>query len=430
MRAYPVLLGVVLLSAIPASAYALDAEQKLGRQLYRDRDLSRDHNQSCATCHSLRRTRDTDGVRQATPGFVDPRNTRDGSAVSRGSLPGKSGFLNSPSAGYAAFSPLFHFDEEEGLYVGGQFWNGRALNLADQASRPFVTEHEMAMPSHWSVVTRLKQESRFQEEFQEIYGIDLAAIPANETAPAEEPPPPGVEEAYTRMTEAIAAFEKSRRFNRFTSKLDFVLAGVTGLTPLEQHGREVYESETKGNCAACHPTEMTVAPNGDPFPPLLTDFTYDNIGLPRNVNIPGNPEPDAGLHGSELVEVEDPDGLETGKHKVMSLRNIAVTAPYGHNGVFATLEDIVHFYNTRDTLGVVVDNNDPGFAVTGWPLPEIEQNVNVDELGDLGLTAEEETALVAFLKTFTDGYPRWGDDPNVPRGTRSPYAHTPFPEFP
>jgi cytochrome c peroxidase len=114
----------------------------------------------------------------------------------------------------------------------------------------------------------------------------------------------------------------------------------------------------------------------------------------------------------------------------MSLRNIAVTAPYGHNGVFATLEDIVHFYNTRDTLGVVADNNDPGFAVTGWPAPEVAENVNTDELGDLGLTEEEETALVAFLKTFTDGYPRWGGDPKVPRGTRSPYQHTPFPEFP
>lgn len=421
---------LVFVASTPAWPVALSDEQKLGRQLYRDHDLSLYRNQSCATCHSLQRTRDTDGFRQKTPGFVDPRNTRDGSAVSIGSAPGMTGFLNSPSSGYAAFSPAFHFDEEEGLYVGGQFWNGRAVSLADQASRPFVTEHEMGMPSHWAVVTRLQQEERFVDAFQELYGIDLSAIPPNETAPASETPPAGVENAYTRMTEAIAAFEKSRRFNRFNSKFDFVQAGMTELTPLEQQGREVFESETKGNCAACHPTERTVATDGSPFPPLMTDFTYDNIGLPRNVNIPHNPEPDPGLHGSELVGPNDPEGLETGKHKVMSLRNIAVTAPYGHNGVFATLEDIVHFYNTRDTLGVVEDNNDPGYAVDGWPPPEVFENVNSDELGDLGLSDEEETALVAFLETFTDNYPRWGNDPKVPRGTPSPYQHTPFPEFP
>jgi cytochrome c peroxidase len=76
----------------------------------------------------------------------------------------------------------------------------------------------------------------------------------------------------------------------------------------------------------------------------------------------------------------------------MSLRNIAATPPYAHNGYFATLEDVVHFYNTRDV------------ADAGWPAPEVTQNVNTDELGNLGLTAEEEAAIVAFLKTLTDGY--------------------------
>lgn len=70
-------------------------------------------------------------------------------------------------------------------------------------------------------------------------------------------------------------------------------------------------------------------------------------------------------------------GDELGKHKVMSLRNIALTAPYGHNGSMATLEQIVHFYNTRDTLGYVEDINQPGYGKTGWPTPEYSENLNV-----------------------------------------------------
>ncbi len=130
------------------------------------------------------------------------------------------------------------------------------------------------------------------------------------------------------------------------------------------------------------------------------------------------------------MAAKSPAGTELGKHKVMSLRNIAVTAPYGHNGVFSSLEQVSHFYNTRDTLGTVASDTSPGFGVTGWPAPEVPQNVNVDELGNLGLTADEEAALVAFMKTLTDNYPSTGNDPNVPPGTPSPFASTPFPPFP
>ena len=92
----------------------------------------------------------------------------------------------------------------------------------------------------------------------------------------------------------------------------------------------------------------------------------------------------------------------------MSLRNIAITPPYGHNGVFKNLEQIVHFYNTRDTLGKVRDNNDVKFGKKGWPEPEVEINVNDSELGNLGLTVDGEKAVVAFLKTLTNDYPLWG----------------------
>jgi cytochrome c peroxidase len=429
--------ALVLVATLTLVAFAraasgdppLTREEELGRALYQDEDLSLRRNQSCESCHSLRPAIDPATGRQLPAlGFVDNDNVHRGTAVSDGSVRGAFGSLNAPSVGYAAFSPFFHFDGAEGLYVGGQFWNGRARTLAEQAAQPFLNPVEMAMPSRWAVVTRLKEKRAYERAFQDLYGIDLGWIPRFERAPAAVRPPPGVLAAYDAMTEAIAAFEKTRFFNRFDSKFDYVQAGRTTLTGEEQLGLALFVS--KAQCSACHPAEPTIAPGGGAFPPLFTDFTYDNLGVPRNVRIPGNPEPNLGLGGRPDIAARDPEGAELGKHKVMGLRNIALTPPYGHNGVFATLEQIVHFYNTRDTLGSVPDNRHPGFGVTGWPDPEVAQNVNTDELGNLGLSADEERAIVAFLLTLTDDYPEWGNDPNVPPGTPSPYASVPFPPLP
>ena len=89
-------------------------------------------------------------------------------------------------------------------------------------------------------------------------------------------------------------------------------------------------------------------------------------------------------------------GPEVGKHKVPTLRNVDLrpyegfVKAYGHNGFFKSLKEIVHFYNTRD--------------VEAWPEPEIPMNLNTALLGNLGLTDEEEDAIVAFLKALSDGY--------------------------
>ena len=83
---------------------------------------------------------------------------------------------------------------------------------------------------------------------------------------------------------------------------------------------------------------------------------------------------------------------EMGKVKVMTLRNIHLTAPYAHNGYFKKLEEITHFYNTRDV------------AAEGWPEAEVPDTVNFDELGNLGLSRTDEEALVKFMNTLTDGW--------------------------
>lgn len=415
----PCRLGL-LLCGLFTSAWA-ENETELGRRLYSDPNLSLHRNQSCASCHGLAAaTNSVSGLPLPAPGFVDPENVVSNTPVSRGSVAGRTGALNAPSAGYAAFSPDFHWDAAEGLYVGGQFWNGRAATLQAQAALPLLNPLEMAMPSRWAVVTRLRENPSYRQLFQEIYTIDLEAIAPNELASPTNEPPLGVQAAYDAMAQAIAEFERSRTFSPFTSKFDFWLAGQTELSPAERRGFILFTNQAA--CSACHSSEPTVGPAGELVPPMFTDFTYDNIGLPQNLKIPGSPTPDLGLGGRPEIRSGPAGGEQVGKHKVMSLRNIAVTAPYGHNGVLETLEQVVHFYNTRDVLGRVPRNTDPNFGVTGWPEPEVLPNVNSEELGDLGLSAAEEGDLVAFLKTLTDRYPDWGGDPKVPPGTPSPFA--------
>lgn len=400
-----------LVHSSPSFAQPLTEEQGLGRALFKDKNLSLNRNQSCSSCHDLEPVQ-LKKSRAVAPGFVDPENVQAGTAVSKGSAEGTTGSLNAPSIGYAAFSPEFHFDKEEGLYVGGQFWNGRAGNLIEQARQPLFNPVEMAMPTISSLIERLRENDRYIAAFMNLYGLNLKNRQLTDTSE-------GQEQILVSLAKAIASFEKTRIFNKFNSKFDYFLAGKTALSPEELEGFNLFNG--KGQCSACHVSETTTAPNGETIPPLFTDFTYDNLGLPRNVNIPGNPEPDPGLGGRADIAAQDPAGNEIGKHKVMPLRNIAMTPPYGHNGVFRNLEQIIHFYNTRDTLGLARDNNDVKFATKGWPEPEIPANVNDSELGDLGLTKNEEKALVAFLKTLTDDYPLWGHDPLIPPGTPSPY---------
>jgi len=199
--------------------------------------------------------------KQPAASFADLDKIRNGTVVADGSVAGEFGTLNTPSAGYAAFSPFFHWDGNEGLCVGGQSWNGRANSLADQASWPPLNPVEMAMPSKWAVVTRLKENPVYVRHFKNIYDIDLDPISGYELAPAGLTPPPGVIAAYAAMATAIGEFEKSRQFNRFDSKFDFVLAGVTRFTEQEGRGFALFAGD-RALCSACHVTDMTVAPTG------------------------------------------------------------------------------------------------------------------------------------------------------------------------
>lgn len=401
-----VFIAVLAVLALASTAWAqLTVEQKLGKKLYFDKRLSINQNQSCGSCH------------HPLFGFADPNRRL---PVSEGSVAGLFGGRNAPSSAYAAFSPFFFWDGVAGLYVGGQFWDGRANTLAAQAAGPPLNPVEMAMPDKAAVVQVLANDPLYVRLFKRVYRMNL--VSAVRTVP-------GVQSAYDLMAKAIGEYEKTPELNAFTSKFDYFSNNLVQLTAQEANGLALFNG--KGQCALCHLSTPSIAPDGvGTIPPLFTDFTYDNLGAPKNMRIPAyQADPllvDNGLGGRADIAARDPNGFQLGKFKVMTVRNIAVTPPYGHNGVFRTLKEIVHFYNTRDTLGAVcADNLDPNFGVTCWPAPEVIQNMNVTELGNLLLTDQEENDIVAFLQTLTDGYLDPGT--GLPPGPLPPVVFPPMP---
>ena len=360
------------------------AKAALGQAVFFDPSLSSPPGQSCATCHAT------------NAAFVDPDRSL---PVSKGVLHGRVGNRNTPTAMYAAFSPDFHYDEEEGLYVGGQFLDGRAATLEEQAKGPFLNPLEMANPDKRSVVEKVRR-TAYGADFDTVFG--KGALDDTDAA-------------YERIAEALAAFERTPQFSPFSSKYDAYLAGKARLSKQEMRGLRLFEAEDKGNCAACHPSQP--GPKGEP--PLFTDFTYDNLGVPRNPDNPFYTLP-AQLNPAGAQWVDRGLGAvvekraEDGKFKVPTLRNIELTAPYMHNGYFKTLRGTVVFYNDRDRKPLCKTNRvveEAALQQQCWPAPEVIANVNQDELGDLGLTEREIDDIVAFMRTLTDG---WTDKPVSP----------------
>lgn len=339
--------GVLLwVSDKPVEAQGLTPMEELGKLLFFDENLSEPAGQSCASCHD------------PLFGFTDPDQNL---PVSEGVIAGRFGGRNSPSAGYAVFTPEFDAQKTE----GGQFWDGRAPNLTEQAKGPFLNPVEMNNPDMASVIAKV-QASSYAGLFEQVFGPN-----AFDDIPT----------AYHNMASAIAAYEGTAEVSPFTSKYDAVQAGLVEFTAQEELGEKLYTGKAK--CGHCHPDRSSIGPV------VFTDFDFHNIGVPQNTEFPfnlQNPIPiDPGLSGFTG------DNKDFGKFKTPHLRNIALTAPYMHNGFLKTLKEVVNFYNTRDVPGM-------------WPPPEVSDNLDGKFMGDLGLTDAEEDAIVAFMETFTDGF--------------------------
>jgi cytochrome c peroxidase len=406
------LLIIVLVGAAGAQGPTLSPIEQLGSSIFFDQHLSINQNQSCAVCH---------GPAAGWTGPEDLINAAGG--VYEGSIPGRFGNRKPPSAAYATQSPILYVTKK-GLFTGGNFWDGRATGeklgnpAADQAQGPFLNPKEQGLPDSACVVYRVCN-GGYPVSFEDVWGAGACSItwPADvETVCATEGGTVALSgadraksnAAYDDIALSIAAFEASPEVNAFSSKFDLSRSGMARLTKEERLGFALFQG--KAGCVGCHVTSGQQ--------PLFTDYTFDNLGIPKN---PENPvygyDPtfvDLGLGGYLAMR---PDyaayaDANMGRQKVPTLRNVDLRpAPdfvkdFGHNGYFKSLKGIVHFYNTRDVLPTCPGDYTEAQALAAncWPPPEYAPTVNTAELGNLGLSSDEEDAIVAFLETLSDGY--------------------------
>jgi len=311
---------------------------ELGRKLFFDARLSADGKISCASCHDPQK------------GFADGKPVAEG-------IGGKVGVRNSPTLLNAMFNP-------------NQFWDGRADGLEDQAVQPLTNPLEMGNASHDEVVKRLRALPEYRAGFQSVFGGEAT---------------------IARVGQALAAYE--RTLVAADSPFDRFMAGDAGAISNEaKRGFALFRG--KARCSRCHTFSDAL--------PFFTDFNYHNTGVAAN-------HPNFGRLASEAFAVAETDrakevidrlarqdgGQELGRilisyqvfdigsYRTPSLRNIALTAPYFHDGSARTLADVVRFYNQGG-----------------------KANLNREwELNSLDLTEAEQRDLVTFLESLTGQLP-------------------------
>ena len=392
-------LGLAAAGLATSPAAKLSPLEELGKKLFFDKNLSTPPGQSCAACHDPR------------DGWVGTNTNA--TAVYEGALKGRFGNRKPPSAAYAGDGSSLAMTKD-GDFVGGLFWDGRATGatwkdpLAEQAGGPFLNPLEQNNSDRKTVVLKVS-DSGYAALAEQVWKVPRADW---ETS---------VDRIYENICRSIAAFERSAEVSAFASSFDRFWAAAAaaklkvgaidasnvkryaglGLGDAELEGLMLFN--TRGKCARCH--TLDAAPGGKP--PLFTDFSYDNIGVPvradnpfyalgKEFNPQGRAWVDPGLGGFLKSDPRFAAYAERnlGKHKVPTLRNVDLKSDparpkaYMHNGYFLSLKDVVHFYNARD-LG-------------GFPPSEVKANLNTEEVGKLGLSDAEENAIVAFLKTLTD----------------------------
>lgn len=339
----------------------------VGKKLFFDENLSSEGNQACASCH------DPDH------GFADPDVTKT-APVSEGSRAGAFGNRNAPTAAYAKFIPAFGLSTSAAIktiskYQGGQFLDGRRPSLMAQAKDPFMNPKEMNNSDEADVVSKVAQAS-YAAKFKEVFGQDVF----NNTTTA-----------YDKIATAIATFEGTDEVSPFSSKFDAVMAGKANFTDSEQRGFELFKSD-KAKCSNCHSVNTPDATGS-----IFSDFKYFNIGTPVNPDNPAS-DIDIGLAGNQSVIDAGDTVTETGKFRTPTLRNIAKTAPYMHNGAYATLEEVFRHYDI--TVAHYIE--DPAFSFSYQP--EVAENIAEEMKTALNLDTTDYVDLENFLKTLSDGY--------------------------
>jgi len=342
----------------------MTALASLGKKIFEDENLSVPTGQSCASCHDL-----DSGI------TTDIRDTKE---TSEGARNGVFGGRNTPMISYSAHTPNQFFLGKR--KVGGQFWDGRTDSLEEQARQPFLDKREMNNPSKTEVVHKIRNA---------VYAVDFKTVFGNNAFN-------DIDKAYVQISQAIAAFERSGRFSPFTSRWDKEMADgkMDGdvFTASEMRGFQAFK---EGRCDTCHFT-----PDNLLGAQVFTNFEYENIGTPKN---PSNPLLTADTTFIDFGAGSAPDDPENGPHsvnppktgkgmfKVPSLRNIAKTAPYMHNGIFSNLSQVIDFYNAETVVGIDTT------AEVGDTISDGGQYFT-----NLFETTQEKIDLRAFLEALTD----------------------------
>ena len=446
-----------LLQQVP-TASSLDLMhqvQLLGKLFIYDKKLSPAANVACATCHAP-----YSGFTGGTTIFNATTVAQAGGTAITNATPPEPNVRFGPrkpqSYAYAAFAPILHYDLAVADFYGGNFWDMRATGTrlanpaAEQAQGPPVNPVEMGNIDTACVVWKASQ-GGYASLVKLVGGAQSFAIswPSNVATVCAMPGPPPTNDpfpvhlsakdrgisnsTYDHLTLAVASYESSADVSPFSSKFDARLAGNATLSSSEQHGYDLFNG--KGKCNQCHLSGTAVNSVGQvaaDVAPLFTDFTSANIGLPRNLAMPYyceskpdqfgyTPNPlgftffDLGV-GAMLSGPNNPNPLQwkslaplyNGKFQVPTLRNVDkrprpdFIKAYMHNGYLKSLAEVVHFYNTSQALPRCAQGS-PGEKKTCWPLPETPENVST-LIGNLGLSVQEESDIVAFLKILTDGY--------------------------
>ena len=354
----------------PGPGRQLSAQAQLGHEIFHDKSLSVSGQQSCASCHLKELGHAS--ARGLEIGGPDMQST---------------GLRNTPSLRYLWRNTGLHFDEE-GKASGGFFWDGRSDSLSAQAAEPFLNPAEMANPDKASVVAKLSR-TVYAAEFERLFGKDIWQH---------------TDKAFDAMTQALASYQtEDTDFHPFDSVFDRVSQGHARFTAQQQRGWALFKDPEKGNCAACHTAEA----DKDGTPPLFTDNSYDNLGVPASTHKLKTKLPlDKGVCTHPLVRARADAHTLCGAFKVPSLRNVAMRTAFFHNAAITDLRDVIAFYATRDT--------DPKrWYGTTKPLgavdPTVRANVNRDEVpygqkpGDQPRLSEQDIDdLLAFLHTLTD----------------------------
>jgi cytochrome c peroxidase len=422
---------------------------QLGKAIFFDTNLSSPAGQSCSSCHA------------PEAGFSNSNsyiNNADGTVP--GAVQSRFGNRKPMTISYSWFMPDGEttWNRRRQAWEGGFFADGRAETMEEQADGPLMNPNEMNNVLHGTgnsdLVVQKVLKGSYTDLIKQAYGDDALTKSSSVV--------------YLMIRQSVAEYERSREVSPFSSKYDAYVAGQAELTPSEMNGLRLFSGSMTGRlggppnyksaeCITCHTISTDVANDGSRRD-FFTNWTFANIGVPKNPHNPFykqisagqnpkgyNPDgehyidyglgevmyPKRGLPAGNTGPGNDGRGdflAVNGEFRVPSLRNVdkrpnaSFVKCYMHNGVFKSLKDVVHFYNTRNLTkqGEIVDltSLNPYANVKGkpnWPLPEVPSPVTLQNpagrpnsptarVGNLGLTEQEENDIVAFLKTLSDGY--------------------------